>query len=44
MVFFQNILDIAAYNAYAIFIAVNPDIDCGKPQRRRLFLVKWLET
>jgi hypothetical protein len=38
MVFFQNLLDIAAYNAAVIFFAVNPDIDRGKPQRRRLFL------
>jgi hypothetical protein len=38
MVFFQNLLNIAAYNAAVIFFSVNPDIDNGKPQRRRLFI------
>ena len=40
MVFFENILDIAAYNGYIVVFTVNPDIDRGKPQRRRLFLEK----
>ena len=40
MIFFQNILDIAAYNAAVIFFSVNPDFDTGEPQRRRLFLEK----
>jgi hypothetical protein len=38
MIFFQNLLDIAAYNAAVVFFAVNPDFFKGKPQRRRLFL------
>ena len=40
MVFLQNIIDIAAYNAYVVFYAVYPDNDRGKIQRRRLFLEK----
>lgn len=40
MVFFQNMLDIAAYNAAVVYFAVNPDFEVGKPQRRRLFLEK----
>jgi len=38
MIFFQNLLDIAAYNVAVVLFSVNPDFDNGKPQRRRLFL------
>jgi len=38
MIFFKNLLDIAAFNAAVVFFVVNPDFDKGKPQRRRLFL------
>lgn len=38
MVFFQNLIDIAALNAYVVFSSVNTDYNIGKPQRRRLFL------
>ena len=40
MKFFQNLLDIAAFNAAVIFFYTNPEVDHGKPQRRRLFLHK----
>lgn len=38
LVIFFNILDISAYNAFVIWMALNPDWNRGKLQRRRLFL------
>jgi len=38
MIFFQYLLDIAAYNVAVVFFAVNSDFNNGEPQRRRLFL------
>ena len=38
MVFFQNLIDIAAVNAYVVFCMANPDYNMGKSQRRRLFI------
>lgn len=38
MIFFQNIVDMAAYNAFVIFLTVNPTFEQGKTHRRRLFL------
>ncbi|XP_070300249.1 piggyBac transposable element-derived protein 4-like [Salvelinus sp. IW2-2015] len=38
LVIFFNILDISAYNTFVIWMALNPDWNRGKLQRRRLFL------
>jgi len=35
---FFNIMDISAYNAFVIWMALNPDWNRGKLQRRRYFL------
>jgi hypothetical protein len=37
-VIFFNMLDISVYNAFAIWMALNPDWNRGKVQRRQLFL------
>lgn len=39
MCLFYNMLDIAAYNSYVIFISMNPGWNEGKSHRRRLFLI-----
>lgn len=38
LVIFFNILDISAYNAFVIWMALNPNWNKAKLQRRRLFL------
>ncbi|XP_034390351.1 piggyBac transposable element-derived protein 4-like [Cyclopterus lumpus] len=38
LVIFFDILDISAYNAFVIWMALNPEWNGGKLQRRRLFL------
>ncbi|XP_071390069.1 piggyBac transposable element-derived protein 4-like [Centroberyx affinis] len=38
LVIFFDILDISAYNAFVIWMALNPEWNRGKLQRRRLFL------
>lgn len=38
LVIFFNMLDISAYNAFVIWLALNPNWNRGKLQKRRLFL------
>ena len=38
MVVFFNILDVSAYNAFVVWMEVNPDWKQGKFFKRRLFL------
>ena len=38
LILFQNFVDIAAYNAFVVFLNNFPDFENGKTQRRRLFL------
>ena len=39
MCLFFNMLDIASYNSYVIFISLHPGWNAGKSHRRRLFLI-----
>lgn len=38
MILFYNMLDISAFNAYVIWIHLNPTWNSNKSHRRRLFL------
>ena len=38
LILFQNFVDIAAYNAFVVFLSNFPEFENGKSQRRRLFL------
>ncbi|XP_033960769.1 piggyBac transposable element-derived protein 4-like [Pseudochaenichthys georgianus] len=38
LVIFYNILDVSAYNAFALWMAINPEWNQKKLQRRRIFL------
>lgn len=38
MIFFYNILDVSAYNAYVLWTSIDPNWNGNKLTRRRLFL------
>jgi hypothetical protein len=40
MALFYNAVDIACYNAYTIFMHMNPQWNKGLPHRRRIFLIQ----
>ncbi|KAJ8384204.1 hypothetical protein AAFF_G00207520 [Aldrovandia affinis] len=40
MVVFHNILDVSAYNAYVVWLVIDPTWNTGKKYKRRLFLAE----